>query len=183
MGNQIFDFLTEFTSAFGPIISLLPENMEQLQIFSSYIPLNFEANIIVRDTGERYCFKINPSEYFARKGNLSSCPRTFIGLRKTWIQIFTGKKTLMGAFNNGEISMTDVRVQYILRLTFLSEILFNFVEKRQRIIRAGKYFKFPLFTRTILIPFVKIGFFIFKLVPSTFFERILNRLTPLLQSD
>jgi hypothetical protein len=183
MSSQIFDFLKEFTNAFGPIISLLPESMEQIQIFSSYIPINFDANIVVKDTGERYYFEINPSQYFAREGNLSSCPRTFIGLRRTWIQIFTGRKTLMGAFNNGEISMSDTRVQYILRLTFLSEILFNFVEKRQKLIRAGKYLRFPLFSRTIMNPIVKIMFFVLKLIPTNFFERMLKRLTPMLQSD
>lgn len=183
MSSKIFSFIEEFTGAFGPIIGILPENLPPLQLFSSFLPLNFNANIIVEDTGEKYYFKVSPGGSLVKKGLFRSCPRTLTASNKVWIQIFMGKKTIMGSFNRGELIMTDVRVQYILRLAFLSEIMFNFAEKRHRLIRTGKYLKFPLFSKKILGPIMKLTIPLIKLIPMSFFESVLNKITPLLQSD
>ena len=106
---------------------------------------------------------------------------TLIANSTTWIRIFSGLTTLMGEYNLGNVLMTSVRNYYVLKTALLSGILFSFATKKQRLIRAGKYFKFPLFNRRIFTPIFTILIKILKFIPVIAIERLMKRISPLLE--
>ncbi len=179
--EKLYQHLSEFVHAFGPIFTSLPTSIQSIRTFTSFMPLKFEANIVVIDLNKKYYFRVSLEEYLIRKRNFDFCNLTLVADSKTWTKIFTGQATLMGEFNLGNVLMTNVKEYYILKTAFLSGILFSFATKKKRLIRAGKYFKFPLFSRRIFTPLFIILFKVLKYVPDEAFERLMKRLSPLLE--
>ncbi|MGQ4873298.1 MAG: hypothetical protein ACP6IY_04410 [Promethearchaeia archaeon] len=179
----LYNHLKDFVNSFGSILRSAPYSLDFLKTFSSFIPINFEANIIINDLDEKYYFRITLEDHYIRKENYDFCRLFLSGNSRTWLNIFLGKETLMGAFNAGKITMNNIKEMYILRMAFLSNILFNFAMKKQRIIRAGKYLKFPLFSRriitVILIIILKIG----EYLPKSSLERIIKKFSKFLEEE
>jgi hypothetical protein len=145
------------------------------------MPLKFEANIIILDLNQKYYFRVSLEDYYIRKRNFNFCDLTLIADSKTWLKIFSGEVTLMGEYNLGNVLMTNIRNYYILKTAFLSGIFFSFATKKKRLIRVGKYFKFPLFNRRIFTPIFTILFKILKYIPDEAFERLAKKISPLLE--
>lgn len=181
--DQIYQHLNDFVNAFGPILNIVPINLRSLKTFTSYLPIKFEANIIVSDLTQKYYFRITPEDFYINKRNYDFCELTLVSNSQTWIKIFSGKETLMGAYNAGKMKMNNVREQYILKLAFLSGILFSFATKKQRLVRTGKYLKFPLFSKNLFTPLIKISFKLSKIMPEYAFERLMKRISPLLEEE
>ncbi|MHA1291888.1 MAG: hypothetical protein ACTSQJ_04370 [Promethearchaeota archaeon] len=181
--KRLYEHLYEFVHAFGPIFNSLPINLKTFKLFNSFIPIKFEGNIIISDLNLKFYFRISLEDYYIRKKNFDFCDLTLIANSKTWIKIFSGKVTLMGEYNLGNIMMTSVRREYVLRIAILSGIFFNFATKKKRLIRTGKYFKFPLFSRRIFTPLFKILFKILKFIPDVAFERFMRRISTFLEEE
>jgi len=179
--DRLYEHLSQFVHAFGPIFNRLPINLQSIRTFTSFLPLKFEANIIVSDLKQYYYFRVSLEDYYIRKRNYHFCDLTLVADSTTWIRIFTGEETLMGDYNLGKVKMNFIREQYVLKTAFLSGILFSFAIKKKRLIRTGKYFKFPLFSRRILTPIMIILFKILKMIPEEIFERFMTKLSPLLE--
>jgi len=179
--EKLYEHLYHFVHAFGPIFNRLPTNLQSIRTFTSFLALKFEANIVIKDLNQKLYFRVSLEDYYIRKRNFDFCELTLVSDSKTWIRIFSGQETLMGAYNLGKVGMTNVREQYVLRTAFLSGILFSFAGKKQRLIRAGKYMKFPLFSRRILTPIMTILFKALKLIPVEAIERLMKRISPLLE--
>ncbi len=182
--ENLYQHLNQFVGVFGPILKVLPANyLKSLRTFTSFMPIVFEANIIITDLNKKYYFRVSLEDYYIRKKNYDFCDLTLMADTKTWLSIFAGKETLMGAFNDGRLLLTNIREQYILKVAFLSGIFFSFATKKQKLIRTGKYLKFPLFRREILAPVLKLVFKLFKLIPEHGFERLMKRIGPLLEEE
>ena len=179
--KKLYKHLYDFVHAFGPIFSRLPTNLQSIRTFTSFIPLKFEANIVIMDLNKKFYFRISLEDYYIKRKNFDFCDLTLVSDSETWIRIFSGKETLMGAYNLGKVIMTTVREQYVLRTAFLSGIIFSFAGKKQRLMRTGKYMKFPLFTRRILTPIMIILLKAMKFVPDEAIERLMKRISPLLE--
>ena len=154
---------------------MLPEQAEALKVITSYIPFKFQANIQVNGENPRYYYlHVSPGVKIIRKGRNKFCTLYLRGNRKDWMSIFTNKRTLMGAYNLGEIKATNVREQYILRLVFFSEIIHSFNQRRLELLRARRYLR--IFPHNILRAFLKSFITIIRHVPSklmgTFMEMI-----------
>ncbi len=179
--ETLYTHLEQFVHAFGPIFTCLPTNLKSMRIFTAYMPLKFEANIIVMDWNQKYYFRVSLEDYYIKRRNFNFCELTLIANSTTWIKIFSGQTTLMGEYNLGNVLMTSVRNYYVLKTALLSGILFSFATKKQRLIRAGKYFKFPLFNRRIFTPIFTILIKILKYIPVIAIERLMKRISPLLE--
>ncbi len=182
--ERLYQHLNQFVGAFGSILNCLPANyLKSLRTFTSFMPIVFEANIIIKDLNKKYYFRVSLEDYYIKRRNFDFCDLTLSADSKTWRNIFAGKETLMGAFNDGRLLLTNIREQYILKVAFLSGILFSFATKKQRIMRTGKYFKFPLFRREILAPVLRLVFKAFKVIPAHGLERLMKRIGPLLEEE
>ena len=179
--KKLFEHLDQFVKAFGPIFNRIPNNLRSIRTFTSFMPLKFEANIIVIDLNQKFFFRISLEDYYIRKRNFDFCDLTLIANSNTWIKIFSGEVTLMGEYNLGNVLMSKIKDYYILKIALLSGVLFSFSSKKKRFIRIGKYFKFPLFHRRILTPFVSILFKIIKYIPDNAIERLSKSISPLLE--
>ncbi len=179
--EKLYEHLYHFVNTFGPIFNRLPTNLEAIRTFTSFLPLKLEANIVVIDLNQKFYFRVSFEDYYIKKRNFDFCNLTLISDSKTWVNIFSGKETLMGAYNLGKVNMSSVREQYILKTALLSGILFSFAGKKQRLMRVGKYMKFPLFSRRILTPIMVILMKVMKYIPDEAIERLMKRLSPLLE--
>jgi len=179
--EKLYQHLSHFVHAFGPIFNRLPTNLEAIRTFTSFLPLKLEANIVVMDLNQKLYFRVSFEDYYIKRRNFDFCELTLVSDSKTWIRIFSGKETLMGAYNLGKVLMTSVREQYLLKTALLSGILFSFAGKKQRLMRAGKYMRFPLFSRRILTPIMAILMKVMKFIPTEAIERLMKRISPLLE--
>lgn len=181
IANKIYHHLNEFVNAFGPILNIFPTNLRSFRTFTSFLPIKFEANIVIIDLNQKYYFRVSPEDYYLRKNNYDFCDLTLISDAKTWIKVFSGKETLMGAYDLGNIEMTNVREHFLLRLAFLSNLIFSFATKKQKLIRIGKDLKFPLFNKRIIAPIFKLTITIFKLIPKYVITQLITKISPLLE--
>lgn len=179
--EKLYEHLYHFVHAFGPIFNRLPTNLEAIRTFTSFLPLTLEANVIVIDLNQKFYFRVSLEDYYIKRRNYDFCELTLISDSKTWISIFSGEETLMGAYNLGKIVMSSVREQYILKTALLSGILFSFASKKQRLMRAGKYMKLPIFSRRILTPIITILMKVMKHIPEETMEGLMKRISPLLE--
>ena len=163
--DPIFEYLNDFVQAFGTIFKVIPEHSDLIKTITGYIPFRFQANIkISGKIPRKYYISVSPSTKIIRKGHNKQCRLNLTGNLKNWINILTNKRTLMGAYNLGEIKMTNVREQYIMRFVFFSEALHSFNQRRMNLIRARNYLKIlPL---NVLRAFLKNVITIIESIPS-----------------
>jgi len=179
--ETLYTHLEQFVQAFGPIFTSIPTNLQSIRTFTSFLPLKFEANLIIKDLNQNYYFRISLEDYYIKKRNFDFCDLTLNANAKTWIRIFSGKSTLMGEYNLGNVLMTNVKDYYILKTALLSGILFSFASKQKQLLRTGKYFRFPLFNKKFFTPVFTILFKILKYIPDEALERIMKKISPLLE--
>jgi len=144
---------------------VIPEHSDLIKTITGYIPFLFQANIKIKGKKPRkYYISVSPSTKIIHKGHNKQCSFILSGSMKTWINIFTNKRTLMGAYNLGDIKMTNVREYYIMKFVFFSEALHSFNQRRMNLIRARNYLKIlPL---NVLRAFLKSMITIIENIPS-----------------
>jgi hypothetical protein len=162
--DLILGYLSEFSEVLGTVLEIIPWTIDPVNIFASYIPIKFEANIVVEDAKPKeYYIYLGLNGHSARAGSSRRCNFTLSGSLKDWISVLKSDQTLVGACNLGRISMTGVRQQYILRMVLYSELIHNFNMRRDLLVLLAKALK--AFPRMILRELISRAYSIAKHVP------------------
>lgn len=152
---------------------MLPEQVEVLKAITGYIPFKFQANIQVKGKKPKiYYLHVSPGVKIIKKTRNKFCLFYLRGNRKDWMKIFSNKRTLIGAYNLGEIKATNIREQYILRLVFFSEVIHTFNQRRLQLVRAKRYLS--IFPHNILRAFVKSIITLIRFIPSKLMETFMD---------
>lgn len=176
MNLEIEKYFTDLVENYKPVLKLLPVYNNAVNILLQYFPLLFEANFIIKDTGEEFYFKISP-EYsnFSKKRNPHAMISIIIPNEKTCFDIIKGRKSLLREFNMGNIHISNLKQVYMYRIILLGII---FQSKREdntinKLLRILPINIIKSFIQILLCE--RVSNIIFKLV-NKFSQKLVDRL-------
>ncbi len=107
----------------------LNESLKKVPI--GLFDLNFQFNIRVKNgkIKDEYSIYLSRDTSKLMKGYSAAFGFTISGSETTWIDIFQGRKSIMGHYNEGNLKITNIRVNW-LKMTLLSNLIANLVSMK-----------------------------------------------------
>ncbi|TFF85909.1 MAG: hypothetical protein EU551_03005 [Promethearchaeota archaeon] len=128
MNLEIEKYFIDLVENYKPLLKLLPIYNNAVNILLQYFPLLFEANFIIKDTGEEFYFRIAPEYSTVSKKRNPYAMMSIILNEQTCFDIIKGRKSLLREYNRGIINISNLKQVYMYRIILLGMI---FQSKRE----------------------------------------------------
>ena len=104
----------------------LKDSLEKVPV--GLFDLNFQFNIRVRNgkTKDEFAVYLSKDASKLMKGYSAALGFSIIGTEATWLEIFQGKKSIMGHYNEGNLKISNIRINW-LKMTLLSNLVANLI--------------------------------------------------------
>lgn len=122
--------ITSIEFLFNQIANIgLKDSLEKVPV--GLFDLNFQFNVRVKNGKNKDEFSIYLSKDTSKlmKGYSAALGFTISGTEATWLDVFQGKKSIMGNYNEGNLKISNIRVNW-LKMTLLSNLIANLVSMK-----------------------------------------------------